>query len=131
MTRAGKVKFAATLTAYDSLTCQRRRTDSLGQDDSKSKQKCFYYSLLEISWLSPKIRRAVMAELGLSSREQNRRIEQARTATLRVLINERKTQMRANGERPRGGIHDAAVTEIAGEQSMTITALRKRLERYK
>jgi hypothetical protein len=69
-----------------------------------------------------------MAQLKLSLRDQNRLIEEARTATLRFLIEERKQAMRAQGQR-RGGVHEAAVEEIAKKQGMEPTALKQRLRR--
>jgi ribosome-associated translation inhibitor RaiA len=91
----------------------------------------FYQSLLEISWLPPALRRAVMAKLGLSLRKQKRDIEYARTVTMRHMIEERKQAMRAQRLRPRGGIHEAAVEEIAAALGMTVPTLKKRLQRLK
>jgi hypothetical protein len=94
-----------------------------------AEQRQFYQSLLEIGWLPSALRRVVMEELGLSPRHQNRRIEEAETITLRHLINERKRAMRAEGQRPRGGVHEAAVAEIADQQGMKVPALKQRLRR--
>jgi hypothetical protein len=95
----------------------------------QDQQRLFYNSLLELPWLAAGVRRAVMVELGLSLRKQNVKIEHARTATLKVLIAEAEAHMRANGERPRGGIHDAAVAAVARQKGMTVEALTKRLHR--
>ena len=38
--------------------------------------------------------------------------------------------MRENGERPDGGVHDAAV-EVAKPQGMEVEALKKRLQRLR
>jgi hypothetical protein len=55
-----------------------------------------------------------MRELGRSQREEDGRIEKARTWTLRHEVNEVESRMHANGERPpRGDIHTAAVEEVA------------------
>ena len=95
-----------------------------------SQRSCDNFSLDRApAWLPPALRRVIMAELNLSPRHQNRRIEEARTTTLRFLIEERKQAMRAQGQRPRGGVHEAAVAEIADQQSMTVPALKQRLRR--
>ena len=96
-----------------------------------AERRTFYRSLLKISWLPPALRRAVMAELGLSLRRQKRDFEEARTLALRHMIEERKQAMRAQRQRPRGGIHEAAVEEIAHRLGMAVVALKKRLQRYK
>lgn len=97
--------------------------------NTTAEQRQLYELLLEMEWLPPALRRVIMAELNLSPRHQNRRIEEARTTTLRFLIEERKQAMRAQGQRPRGGVHEAAVAEIADQQSMTVPALKQRLRR--
>src|SRR4029079_17513565 len=89
-----------------------------------------YEALLKFSWLKPGIRRAVMAELGLSLRAQNKKIQHARAVTLQVLIAERKTVMRKNRERPRGGIHEAAVAHIARRQGMKVSTLKRHIQRH-
>jgi hypothetical protein len=47
------------------------------------------------------------------------------------MINEAKARMRKQGERKKGGIHDAAVAEIAEGTGFTVEALRKQLQRHK
>jgi len=100
-------------------------------DANAAERRTFYQSLLEISWLPSALRRAVMAELGLSLRKQKRAFEEGGTITMHHIIEERKQVMRAQRLRPRGGIHDAVVAEIADQQGMTVAALKKRLQRYK
>jgi hypothetical protein len=95
--------------------------------NTTAEQRQFYQSLLEIGWLPSALRRVVMEELGLSLRQQKRKINEAVTITLRKLVEDRKQAMRAQGLRPRGGVHDAAVEEIA--QGMTSDALKQRLRR--
>jgi hypothetical protein len=72
-----------------------------------------------------------MRELGQSLQKHKRSIEDARTVTLEVLVKECKAQMRANGERPRGGIHNAAVAQVAASQGMSPEALKQRITRRK
>ena len=108
-----------------------RRAVEICSDSTTAEQKNFYQLLLKISWLPPALRRAVMAELGLSLRKQKRDIEEGGTIGMRFLIEQRKKAMQAQRLRPRGGIHEAAVAEIACEKGMTVAALKKRLQRYK
>ena len=85
--------------------------------------------LPKIEWLPSKIRRGVMTELGLSLQKWKSDIEEGRTLTLNVLVDQCKARMRENGEQPRGGIHDSAVAEIAARQGMTAEALKQRITR--
>ena len=127
-------RWAAALVPYDEITCQVtnwRHTVFMDANTSKGERKRFYESLLEIKWLSPKVRYAVMGELGLSLRKQKRDYQEGRTAALRHMVNEAKARMRNNGERPPEGIHNAAVLEVAGRQGMTVPGLKKLFQRYK
>ena len=82
--------------------------------DDEATQKRFYETLLKLPWLAPKVRNAIMWELGRSQREEDVRIEKARTWTWRHEVSEVEARMRPNGERPpRGDIHTAAVEEVA------------------
>ena len=72
-----------------------------------------------------------MSELGLSLQKRKSDIEEARTLTLNLLVDECKARMRENGEQPRGGIHDAAVAEIAARQNMKAEALKQRITRLR
>ena len=100
-------------------------------DANAAERETFYRSLLKLSWLPPELRRVIMLELGLSLRKQRRDVEEAVTITLLHIIEERKRAMRAQRLRPRGGLHEAAIEEIAHRQRMTVAALKKRLQRYK
>jgi hypothetical protein len=79
--------------------------------------------------LAPKVRDAVMRELGLSPREVKVILERGRTLAIRENINERKTWMRENNERPRGGVHEAAIAEETKELGMTPAVLKGRLRK--
>jgi hypothetical protein len=107
----------------------RRQTHFAQDIDDKSLRREFYRALLKVEWLPSTIRRAVMRELGQSLQKYKSSIEDARTATLEFLVKKRKAQMRADGKRPRAGIHDSAVAEIAAEQGMTAEALKQRITR--
>lgn len=131
------IPFSVSSNGYDDTTGEprvtseihRRQVVDIGNWSTAAEQRQLYELLLEMEWLPPALRRVIMAELNLSPRHQNRRIEEARTTTLRFLIEERKQAMRAQGQRPRGGVHEAAVAEIADQQSMTVPALKQRLRR--
>jgi len=100
--------------------------------DDEATQKRFYEALLKLPWLAPKVRNAIMWELGRSQREEDVRIEKARTWTLRHEVSEVEARMRANGERPpRGDIHTAAVEEVAETADMKPEALMKRIQRLR
>ena len=50
--------------------------------DDEATQKRFYEALLKLPWLAPKVRNAIMWELGRSQREEDVRTEKARTLDL-------------------------------------------------
>lgn len=107
-----------------------RRETHFAQDiDDTSLRRSFYQALLQIEWLPSTIQNAVMSELGLSAQKRKSDVEKARTITLKFLVNEAKARMRRNGERPSGGIHAAAVAEVAASQHMTPEALKQRITR--
>jgi hypothetical protein len=103
----------------------------IDDNDGNGLRRSFYEALLKVEWLPSTIRRAAMSELGLSLQKQKRQVENARTQTLKFLVDECKARMRRNGERPRGGIHDAAVAEVAARQGMKAEALKQRITRLK
>jgi hypothetical protein len=130
------IPFSVSSNGYDDTTGEprvrseihRRQVVDIGNWSTAAEQRQLYELLLEMEWLPPALRRVIMAQLKLSLRDQNRLIEEARTATLRFLIEERKQAMRAEGQR-RGGVHEAAVEEIADQQGMTVAALKQRMRR--
>ena len=129
------IPFSVSSNGYDDTTGEprvtseihRRQVVDIGNWSTAAEQRQLYKLLLEMEWLPPALRRVIMAELNLSPRHQNRRIEEARTTTLRFLIEERKQAMRAQGQRPRGGVgrrgdrrpakHDGACLEAASATS--------------
>ena len=70
-----------------------------------------------------------MQLLGQWLRKHKRSFEDGRTVALELLVKECKAQMRANDERPQGGIHDAAVAHVATRQGMSPEALKQRITR--
>ena len=128
------VRWALMLVPYNGITFEARWRRAIFVGESSAREnfyETFYEALLAMPDLSPKVRRAVMEALGRSLREHNRGIEHAVASTLRVNINERKRAWRERGQRPRGGIHEAAVEGEASLQGMTVDALKKRLQRDK
>jgi hypothetical protein len=109
----------------------RRKIDLVRLIDDYEARRSFYEALLKIQWLPSTIQRAVMKALGQSLQKHKRSIEDARTVTLEFLVKECKAQMRTNGERPQGGIHDAAVAQVAISQGMSPEALKQRITRRK
>ena len=116
---------------FEPVVKQRRPILVSYQEDTEDNRKAFYAALLEIPWLAPKVRNAILRELGRSPREEDVGIERARNLTMRMMINERKELMRKNGDRPRGGVHEAAVAAIAHEQGLSVSALKWRLRGLK
>ena len=106
-----------------------RESIFFSNNSSKEEQERLYRSLLKLSWLAPEIRYAVMRTLGLSKRDSDKEVERARCVTLYLMIEEHKERLKRNGKRLRGGIGDAAVTEVAKRLGITDEALKKRLER--
>jgi len=113
------------------MDCGRRKTDLVRLIDDDDGRRSFYEALLKIQWLPSAIQSAVMKVLGQPLQKHKRSIEDARTVALEFLVKEWKAQMRANGERPQGGIHDAAVDQVATSQGMSPEALKQRITRRK
>jgi hypothetical protein len=128
-TRA-KIDHYAALIVLDLKTAEVRRID-MWEGNNKDERRAFYESLLKITWLSPKVRRAIMEELGLSLRARNASFNHGVAVGLGVLIAEAETRLKMDGKRPRGGIHEAAVTEVADGKGMSVEAVKKRLQRHR
>jgi hypothetical protein len=94
----------------------------LPDDGSRDERKAFYESILAKPWLPPKVRRAVKEALDRSEAAYSK-LEFANA--LWTFVGAEKLVMKNNGERPRGGVHEAAVKEIAGEAGMTPATLKK------
>jgi hypothetical protein len=92
-------------------------------DTDEAEQKRFFEALLELGWITPEFRRAVLKALGCRQRDENQAYERGRTLAIRKLIEER-VALKRNGERP---AYEKAVAEIAHEQGMTVAALKGRL----
>jgi hypothetical protein len=103
----------------------------LMEDADAVELKHFYEVLLELPRLAPGIRNAVMKELGRSQRAENVRIQYARTVTLRRVVDETAARMVASGERPRGGVRQAAITAVADSIGIDAETLKLRFKRLK
>jgi hypothetical protein len=91
-----------------------RKAVVIGNKNTAAERRQFYQSLLEIGWLPSALRRVVMAELGLSLRDQKRRIKEAETITLRQLVKGASSHARSRAA-PQGGVHEAAARITGGE----------------
>ena len=102
-------------------------------DRSDEVHRDLYKRLLDISDppLAPEVRNALMKVLGQSPRRQKTGESLAVAVTLQHLIDVEKTRMKKEGERPRGGRHEAALSEVARRQDITVDALKKRLQRHR
>ena len=99
---------------------------------NEDERKLFYTALLQIPWLAKGVRRAIHTELGSSPVQHQRAIKGAEIMELRELVEAAEARMRKNGERPRGGIHDAALDEVAELKGLSSgAALKRQLTRYK
>ena len=95
--------------------------------ENETQRKDFYEAVLKIKWLAPKVRNAIMEELGLSQRVEKMRYEHRVTQAIRARIKERREALKKKGQR--GDVYKAARKEEADEQGMTVSALQGRLRK--
>ena len=100
-----------------------------GADEAE--QSRLYGGLLKLDWLAPEIRRAVLKVLGRSQRVENVSYERAWTLAASHMVEEAVAQKRSSGERPRGGIRQAAVAEVASRLGMDPDTLKQRFKRVR
>jgi|SRR5208282_957115 len=100
-------------------------------DNGDDIHRDLYKRLLDISYppLAPEVRSALMKALGQSPRRQKAALTGPVAVTLQFMIDEEKARMKKDGERPRGGRHEAALAKVARTQGITVGALKKRLQR--
>jgi hypothetical protein len=109
-------------------------TISIDNIYNNKKRWLLYTTLLELEGLPSTIRGAILKEMGSSLRDEldwsaYQHAMMCREAIKAVKARMRK--MRKNGDRPpRGGIHDAAVAEIAAQLRIKPEALKGRLRRH-
>jgi hypothetical protein len=107
-----------------------RRPIFMDRQASEGERQAFLHALLEISWLPPKVRTAVMSELGLSHQKQHAKVQHARAVVYRWNIEQDKARMKESGEKPREGIHEAAIMHEAQRLDMSVPALKQFLHRH-
>jgi hypothetical protein len=104
----------------------------LGKDIDEDEQKRrFYRILLHIGWLPSGVRGAVLRELGSSLRQEQSGYARGYAQILRHMIKETEARIRKNGERPRGGVHNAAVREVAERFHLDPDSMERQLRRKK
>jgi len=100
--------------------------------DDKAEQERFLEALLELHWIAPGIRRAIMKALGRSLLKQKVNEERARTAVFKLMVDEAVAHMQAKSERPsKGDLRTAAIEKVAKKIGMESEALAKRLQRLR
>jgi hypothetical protein len=104
-------------------------TTFIGKSCDVDQRKRFYRALLELDWLPRKVQYAVAGALGTSVRRRQRDREAGSTAVIRHQVAEYMAQLCDDPERPRGGIYNAALEEIAERLGMSVETLEQRLTR--
>jgi DNA-binding Lrp family transcriptional regulator len=100
--------------------------------DDKAEQERFLEALLELHWIAPGIRRAIMKALGRSLLKQKVNEERARTTVFKLMVDEAVARMQAKSERPsKGDLRTAAIEKVAKKIGMESEALAKRLQRLR
>jgi hypothetical protein len=112
-------------------TCRVVKTIGIACRSSDDEERqLLYKTLLELKWLPSRIRSAILKELSSSLRTVQRDYAGGRAEALRCMIDEAKARMRKQRMRKKGGIHDAAVAEIAEHCGITPETLKKQLQRH-
>ena len=93
-----------------------------------ARRKDFYRLVLQVVWLEPEIRRAVMTALNFKARDQNNALNEEWARDVRWRIAMREREMRNAGE-PLRGIPTRAFASIAQEVGMSVRTMRRRLQR--
>ena len=77
------------------------------------------------------VRNAILKELGVPPRQYNASNQALKAWIAGQLVKARKAEMKAKGERPHGGRHEAAVEEVAAIAGVSPSALKQRHRRAK
>jgi hypothetical protein len=102
------------------------------EESDEAKRKRFYEALLELPWLAPRVRVAVMRTLGRSQRDAKVAYGEGMTRALKFRVDEAEARMRANGDRPpRGGFYSAAVEDVADAIGMKSETVERRIRRLR
>lgn len=98
----------------------------MSNDANKAERKHFLEALLDIPWLEPEIRRAVMKQLGRSPQAENKAEATGWKQVMERLINEVEAKVQEKtGKRSRGAVRE----RIADRTGANSESLRKRLQR--
>jgi hypothetical protein len=95
--------------------------------ENETQLRDLYRALLGVRRLAPKVRNAIMRELGRSQRIEKMHDEHRRTLAIRARIDERKEALKKKGQR--GSLYEAALAEEAKERGLTVAALKGRLRK--
>ena len=124
------VRFRSPRHDDSAITAEAGRPVLMRYVDNAAERKRFYEAVLELPWLAPRVRVAVMRTLGRSQRDAEVEYRKGATAVYKLEVDETAARMRANGERPpRGDIRTAAIEKVAERIGMKPEALAKRLQR--
>jgi hypothetical protein len=135
-------KFRAMLAAAKSaITANWRRSIVATDlwDTSEAERQALYKLLLEISWLSSGVRRAILKVLGRSYQAYKAEFNHAWAETVRVMIAKEKARLKEDRKRPKNRrdrydvspVGETAEAEIAHRQGMSVDAMKKRLQRHR
>jgi hypothetical protein len=94
-----------------------------------AKQKRTYESWLELDWIAPEIRYAVLNALGRKQSYENQQYELGRTLAWRRMVDETVARMKKNGARPVNGFRTAAIAEVAEGAGIEPKTLQQRFDR--
>jgi hypothetical protein len=103
----------------------------IANDATADEQRRLYETLREMKWLPPKARSAFQQALGSTLRKQKFDDEARRIMFLLHRVNKVKERIKKDGQRPKGGIHEAAHEEVAAGEGITVAALKKQLQRFR
>ena len=95
---------------------------------SKKKQRTVYWALLNSPWLAPKVRVAIVTELGMSIRKERLRLAPVQAKFWQAEIDEIVRRMRKNKPQ-HGSRRAAAIAHIAERDGISVEALEQRLKR--
>ena len=130
MTSAAKKPTAweAAIVAVDDETFEVdwSRTIFMSNAKSEDERKRCCEALAKVEWLASHIK-----QLDRRLRQNKRDDEYVRTEGMHWEINDVKARLRKKRIRPRGGVHEAAIEEVASSLSMKPGTLKKRLQRHK
>src|SRR5262245_33984951 len=79
------------------ITAESGRPVLMRYVDNPADRKRFYEALLELPWLAPRVRVAVMRSLGRRQRDAEVEYRKGATAVYKLEVDETAARMRANG----------------------------------